>query len=122
MHEISLVRNMLKALEDEFPGRVSRIRGIYLDVGILSNVQPVLMQNAFEAVLLDEPKYSKASIHMKVLPVLVHCEECNTDSEVAHYKFTCSSCGKPCKNVVQGEELHISKVEFEELSETVNIK
>jgi hydrogenase nickel incorporation protein HypA/HybF len=118
MHEISLVRNIFNTLEDEFPGEIDKVRGIYLTVGLLSNVQPILMQNAFEAFLLDEPKYNQASLHVTVLPVLIHCDDCNKDSEVQHYKFACSYCGKPGKNIIQGEELLISKVEFEEIAET----
>jgi hydrogenase nickel incorporation protein HypA/HybF len=113
MHEISLVRNIFKTLEDEFPGEIDRVRGIHLTVGVLSNVQPVLMQSAFEAVLEDQPLYNKTSLHVKVLPVLIHCKDCDKDVEVHHYKFICS-CGKPSRNIIQGEELLISKVEFEE--------
>jgi hydrogenase nickel incorporation protein HypA/HybF len=115
MHEISLVRNIFKTLEDEFPGELDKVRTIYLTVGVLSNVQPILMQNAFEAVLQDEPGYSKASLQVIMLPVLVHCNDCDKDTEVQHYKFCCSHCGKPSKNIIQGEELLISKVEFEEV-------
>ncbi|MES2773977.1 MAG: hydrogenase maturation nickel metallochaperone HypA [Bacteroidota bacterium] len=113
MHEISLVRNIFKTLEDEFPGEIENVRGIHLTVGILSNVQPILMQSAFEAVLADEPLYKKATLHVQVLPVLVYCDACDITTEVQHYKFACS-CGKPSRNIVQGEELLISKVEFAE--------
>ncbi len=111
MHEISLVRNIFTTLEEEFPGEVNKVRGIHLTVGLLSNVQPLLMQSAFEAVLLDEPKYNKASLFVNLLPVLVYCDDCDKTTEVLNYKFACS-CGKPSRNVVQGEELVISKVEF----------
>lgn len=114
MHEISLVRNIFKTLEDEFPGNIHKVRGIYLTVGLLSNVQPILMQNAFEAVLEDEPLYNKATLHVEVLSVLVYCVDCNKNTEVVDNKFACSCCGKPSKNVIQGEELLISKVEFAE--------
>ena len=79
MHEISLVRNIFRSLEEEFPGETGRIRGIYLTVGLLSNVQPILMQNAFAAVLLDEPHYNKASLQITVLPVLIHCDACDKE-------------------------------------------
>jgi len=113
MHEISLVRNIFKTLEDEFPGEIDRVRGIHLTVGLLSNVQPILIQNAFEAVLEDEPRYNKTTLQVEVLPVLIHCDECDTTTEVQNYKFACS-CGKPSRNIVQGEELLIRKVEFAE--------
>lgn len=113
MHEISLVRNIFRTLEDEFPTDMNRIRGIHLKVGLLSNVQPILMQNAFAAVLEDEPGYQKTSLHVEVLPILIYCDECKKTTEVQQYRFVCS-CGKPSRNVIQGEELLISKVEFDE--------
>ena len=111
MHEISLVRNIFKTLEDEFPGELDKVRTIHLSVGLLSNVQPISMQNAFQAVLAAEPCYNKASLEVEVLPVLIQCAECGKITEVLNYKFFCS-CGKPCKNIIQGEELLINTVEF----------
>lgn len=113
MHEISLVKNIFYTLEEEFPGKMDQLRGIYLTVGILSNIQPLLMQSAFDAVLLDELKYNKASLHVEVLPIMVYCEECQEKSEVNDYKFICAKCGRPCNKIVQGEEMLITKVEFE---------
>jgi hydrogenase nickel incorporation protein HypA/HybF len=121
MHEVSLVRNIFSTLEEEFPEKMDRLRGIHLRVGLLSNVQPILMQNAFNAVLEDEPQYQHASLHLEVLPVLIHCDDCDTDSEVKYSKFVCSQCGKPSRNIIQGEELMISKVEFATETETINI-
>lgn len=117
MHEISLVRNIFRTLEDEFPGETERIRKISLTAGILSNVQPILMQNAFEAVLEEETRYRKASLEVTVLPVRIKCETCDTVSEIIDYRFVCSACGRPSRNIIQGEELLISKVEFEETLE-----
>lgn len=113
MHEISLVRNIFKTLEEEFPAEIDKIRVIHLTVGILSNVQPILMQNAFQAVLEDEPRYNKTVLHVEVLPVLIYCDVCDKKTEVMQYRFVCS-CGKPSRNIVQGEELLISKVDFAE--------
>lgn len=112
MHEISLVRNIFKTLEEEFPNEMDKVRRIYLKAGLLSNVQPILMQNAFQAVLEDQPEYQKASLHVEVLPILIQCDECGKITEVEQYRFICL-CGKPSRNVIQGEELLISKVEFE---------
>jgi len=114
MHEISLVQHILCILEDEFPDRVHQIIRIHLKAGLLSNVQPILMQNAFAAVMEHEPKYSKIILEIEVLPVLIHCEDCNLTSQVKAYRFICA-CGKPSKNIVQGEELMISQVEFDDM-------
>lgn len=113
MHEISLVRNIFSTLEAEFPGRSQHIKVIYLTAGILSNVQPILMQNAFEAVLQDEPKYANATLKVDVLSIKIFCDQCKTESEVLQYKLICSKCKKASNKVIQGDELLISKVEFE---------
>lgn len=113
MHEISLVRNIFRTLEEEFPNDMARLRKINLTVGLLSDVQPLLMQSAFQAVLESVPQYRHTSLEVAVLPILVHCETCDLTTEVKNYRFVCA-CGKPSKNVVQGTELSISSVEFDE--------
>ena len=113
MHEISLIKNIFKTLEEAFPEKIDRMSRIYLKVGILSSIQPILMQNAFEAVLLDEPRYSNTNLHVEVLPILIYCDVCDKNTEVMNYTFVCT-CGKPSNNIVQGLEMMINKVEFEE--------
>lgn len=112
MHEISLVRNIFNTLEAEFPDRFSAIKTIYLTVGELSNVQPVLMQNAFDAVLEDEPRYRSKTLEVLMLPIKIYCDDCKLATTVQQYKFVCGNCGKASRNVIHGEELLISKVEF----------
>ena len=111
MHEISLVRNIFRTLEETFPGRMGEISRIQLKAGLLSNVQPVLMKNAFNAVIEDEPNYAGIELEVEVLPILIFCDECNKATEVSNYRFICD-CGRPSKKIVQGEELMISQVEF----------
>lgn len=111
MHEISLVRNILRTLEAEFPDRIRTMQRIQIKAGLLSNVQPILLQNAFEAVIVDEPQYAHVALDVVILPILVQCDKCGKTNEVEQYRFICA-CGEPCRNVIQGEELLISEVEF----------
>lgn len=114
MHELSLVKNILDTLNHEFPDKYIHIRKIYLSVGILSNVQPILMKSAFDAMKKEVPEYRNASISIDVIPLRVHCKECDKVSEIENYAFKCKFCKAPCNNVIQGDELLITKVEFEE--------
>jgi hydrogenase nickel incorporation protein HypA/HybF len=117
MHEISLARNIFKTLEEEFRGDLDKLRVVHLSAGLLSNVQPLLMQSAFQAVLEAETCYANISLQVEVLPILMECSECGKITEVQQYKFVCGHCGKPGGKIVQGEELVISKVEFSEKCE-----
>ena len=42
----------------------------------------------------------------------IQCESCDHITDVKKYRFLCDSCQKPSKNIIQGEEMLIHKVEF----------
>ena len=114
MHEISLVRNIFNTLESEFSKEeLDTMTAINLKVGLLSNVEPVLMQNAFEAVTTAEEKYQTVKLKVELVPIEIHCADCGTNSTIENYKFACASCGKPNNNVVKGTELLIHQVHFD---------
>jgi len=113
MHEISLVRTIFNTLEDEFSKEeLDQLKAINLKVGLLSNIEPILMQNAFTAVTTAEEKFQEVQLNVEVVPIEIHCTDCNTNTTVEQYKFACGSCGKPNNNVVKGTELLIHQVEF----------
>ncbi|MEO1052619.1 MAG: hydrogenase maturation nickel metallochaperone HypA [Bacteroidota bacterium] len=112
MHEISLVRNIFRTLEDEFGSEaLEQLKGIDLKVGLLSNVQPILMQSAFEAVVQDEGRYEDVKLTVNVVPIKIKCELCGEVAEIKNYVFKCSN-GHPSRNIIQGEELLIERVHF----------
>jgi hydrogenase nickel incorporation protein HypA/HybF len=116
MHEISLVRTIFRTLAENFPSEeLDRIRVVQLKIGPLANVESILLQNAFEAVTeVDEPRFRKVKLTVNMVPILVQCPDCHQISTVENYRFVCGICGKPCGNVVQGNELLIERVELEE--------
>ena len=114
MHEISLVRSIFRTLDEQFsPEEIAEITAIELKVGPLANVEPTLMQNAFEAVVEeDEKRFAGATLKINLVPILVHCAGCGQTTEVKNYRFVCAACGTPSANVVQGNELLIERVEM----------
>jgi hydrogenase nickel incorporation protein HypA/HybF len=116
MHEISLVRNIFRTLEDQFPAEeLARLKMIRLRVGMLSNVEPILMQNALEAVTATEQTaHQSVKLEIETVPIRIYCEDCQCDTLIQNYRFRCGSCDQPNKNVVSGTELLISGVEFED--------
>lgn len=120
MHEISLIRNIFNTLESEFSQEeLDRLTRIDLKVGLLSNVEPLLMQNALAAVTQAEEKFQEVKLEIEVIPIEVYCKECDVNSEIHNYKFVCNVCNKPNNNVVRGTELLIHRVHFEDEKITV---
>ena len=114
MHEVSIIKNIVKTLEENYEGRMDSIVSVEIEAGLLSNVQPILIQNAYEALILDEPKLADVELKVKQLPIIAYCENCDRDFEVVRHKFVCD-CGAPSREIVQGDELRISKVAFKNL-------
>ncbi|MEM9326868.1 MAG: hydrogenase maturation nickel metallochaperone HypA [Bacteroidota bacterium] len=115
MHEVSLVRNVFRTLEEEFgTEELTRLQTIRMKVGELSNVEPTLMQNAFEAVKADNPKYDTVGLEIDWIPTTVSCPICTATSRVQNYHFVCENCGAPTSDVITGNELLIHQVEFAE--------
>ena len=115
MHETSIVNSIIKTLEMEFEAeKLKKLRAIHVKVGILSNIEPRLLHNAYGAYNYGGSDYEKVQLHVESTPIIIHCDDCNEDTFVEQYKFFCKNCKKPSKNVIQGEELLIHKVEFED--------
>jgi hydrogenase nickel incorporation protein HypA/HybF len=115
MHEISLVRNIFNTLHAQYTAdEIATIKTIHLKVGLLSNVQPLLMQNAFNAVVATEsPEFGKTQLTIDVLDIKVKCHICESVFTVENYHFICHQCNTPSKNIIQGDELMISGVEMD---------
>ncbi|MBX2877250.1 MAG: hydrogenase maturation nickel metallochaperone HypA [Saprospiraceae bacterium] len=114
MHEISLVRNIFSTLEAEFSKEdLDKMTAIDMKIGLLANVEPILMQNAFDAVTTAEEKYQTVQLNIELIPIEIHCKDCQQNSTIEQYKFACQTCGKPNNNVVKGTELLIHRVHFD---------
>ena len=114
MHEISLVRSIFNTIESEFSAEeLKSLNAINLKIGLLSNVEPLLIQNAFDAVTTAENKYGNVKLNVEIVPIEIHCNDCNINSTIENYSFRCTQCGIPNNNVVKGTELLIHQLHFD---------
>ena len=120
MHEASLVQNIFDILESKFSEEeLATLESIDLQVGLLSNVQPILMETAFSAVTEALDKYRQVELNMELVPIQIYCSDCDANSTIHHYTFVCAHCGQPNNQVVKGMELLIRQVHFSGEQEVV---
>ena len=113
MHETSIVNSIMKTLEMEFEQeKLDKMKAIYLKVGKLSNIEPRLLHNAYTAKYPCGTKYHHVKLYIESTEIKIKCEKCNYITQVKNYRFLCDKCQQPCKNLIQGEEMIIHKVEF----------
>ena len=115
MHETSIVNSIIRTLEQEFEAeKLNKMKSIHLKVGILSNIEPRLLYNAYDASHMMNPKYQNVKLEIEMTELKIQCEVCDHITDVQKYRFICDKCDRPSKNVIQGEEMLIHKVEFED--------
>ena len=113
MHEISLIRSMFGVIAETHPEiPLERISRIHLQVGEISNAEPLALQSAFEALAEVEPEYAHIELQITQTPILIYCESCRKNVPVQHYRFVCD-CGTPSTRIVQGDELLVREIEYE---------
>lgn len=115
MHEISIVNSIIKTLEMEFEqAQLDTMSAIYLKVGKLSNIEPGLLHNAYAAKFPCGTKFHQVKLHIESTEIKIQCEICNHITKVKNYRFVCENCERPSKNLIEGEEMLIHKVEFDD--------
>jgi len=113
MHELGIVKDIFQTLEEAYPDKYEDIIKINLEAGLLSSLQPILIQNAFEAYVLDDERFKDTELEVTILPIIAYCQNCDKQFEVKYHRFVCD-CGQPSDKIIQGEELRISQVTFKE--------
>jgi len=115
MHELSIAANIVESVSEaasKYPG--ARVKEVRLRLGVLASVIEDSLQFCWGLATEDTP-LAGATLAIAMLPVIVHCEACGADSEIAGVQsFRCSKCGEPAADLRQGRELDIESIELEE--------
>ena len=115
MHELSIAASIVDAVTESaaaYPG--ARVKEVRLRVGALASVIEDSLQFCWELATQDSP-LAGAALVIHVLPVIVHCDACRADTEIAGVQsFRCPKCGELAADLRQGRELEIASIELEE--------
>lgn len=112
MHELSIVKDIFDTLIEHYDDKIDNVQKVEITAGLLSNVQPILIKNAFAAFIQEHVKYKDIELEVKVNEILAYCEKCAKTFTVHYHKFVCDTCSTPSTIIVKGNELYISQVYF----------
>jgi hydrogenase nickel incorporation protein HypA/HybF len=117
MHELSVCQNIFQSLEEALPADdLCHLHEIHLDIGILSGIEPLYLQSAFE-LLTAGTSYANVRLVIARKQVVVECHHCGQRFTVAQQRFVCPECDQASANVVEGNELKITQVVIKEPQE-----
>ena len=115
MHELSLVQSIFSTLESELSKEeLAKLEAVELNIGLLSNVEPLLLNNAFKAYQETRNAYLGVELKTNMIPITISCPSCEKKSEIKNYVFVRASCGTPSNQIVTGEELLIHRIHYAE--------
>ncbi len=120
MHELSITSSVVDAVTESlraYPG--ARVLEVRLRVGALSAVVEDSLQFCW-GIATEGTELAGSRLVVNSVPVVVHCEACGADGELASLQdFRCPGCGEPASDVRGGRELEIEAVEIEDEPEEV---
>ena len=114
MHEIGVVRQIIKTVEDfAKQNNVTEVSEIVLDVGELSLVIPKYVED-ISPVVPPGTILEKAKLVMNVVPGIAECDECDELFNVIEHEGYCPNCGSFDKTVLSGETCTVKEIHIPE--------
>ena len=112
MHE----RSVCQALSDELEllareQGAARVLSIVVGIGPLSGVEAGLLRQAYPLAAAGTVAEG-AELDIEARPIRVHCNSCGQDSDATANRLLCAFCGDWRTQLVSGDELILTRVEF----------
>lgn len=113
MHEYSIVSALIEECE-----RLAReqqavsISHVGIKIGVLSGVEPSLLETAFHTFKLDS-LCKHASLQMDIQPLLIRCFDCGHQSKKCDLTLICPLCNGLHTQVLDGEDMLLMQLELE---------
>jgi hydrogenase nickel incorporation protein HypA/HybF len=122
MHETDMTRALIVTIRQwwqEQPGNL-KIQTVHLTVGKFTCVEPASLQFAFE-VQTRNTFLEGSRLAIRETPLLAFCHSCQQDyfPDIGLH-YSCPQCHTPMEDIRSGRELKIDRIEYEEVTETVN--
>ena len=112
MHELAVCQALIEQVEQVARAQHGqRVEYIEVSVGPLSGVEPQLLQQAFPLAAAGSLA-EFAQLHIESLPVRVHCDSCDSDSDASANRLVCSHCGNWRTRLLSGDELLLTRIEI----------
>lgn len=114
MHEFSLIQGIVDSVVPVArKNNATKITGITLDIGRLTEVEEECMSFAFEAVCDGDELLDGAELVMNFIEPRSRCLDCGHEFEHDRFHKKCPKCGSDITMIIQGKELNIASMEVD---------
>jgi len=110
MHEMSLAVGLMdQIISVAQDNNLTRVNEVELETGVLRQVVPEVMQEAFKSVTEDTIAQD-AILKIVEIKAIVECRQCQGAFEPEIDSFLCPKCQKADINVIQGDDIILKAV------------
>ncbi len=110
MHELSLVSQIVKTIDEVYDAQgLSEVSSIVLEIGEMSDVVPVYIEEAWKSVA-PTTRYPDAKMKLNIIPAVAKCLSCNFEDSVKNFGFTCPKCDSETIKLISGREFFIKEI------------
>ena len=110
MHEIGIVRQLLRTVSDfAAEQQVTDIREVVVDCGELSLVIPEYLEELYPVVVKGSI-LENASLRIHMVPGLAECDDCDEIFNVVEQKGYCPACGSFNKTILSGRDFTVREI------------
>jgi hydrogenase nickel incorporation protein HypA/HybF len=114
MHEVSLAQNIVDSIREYVAkDKLFLVRKIRMGIGNASGVVSESLIFAFNAIVEETP-LANATMETELVPFIVHCHECNNDSENDSGYSICAHCDSTEIIILSGTELILKQIEIDD--------
>lgn len=111
MHELGVAQSLLDYLEKAAKEHhLKKIKSVTLKIGKMRQIVPETLVFLFQT-LAEGTIAEQAQLKIELLPVRVHCSQCNQVTDLPPRKYSCPHCGNSSLEWVSGKELIIDHIE-----------
>jgi hydrogenase nickel incorporation protein HypA/HybF len=105
MHEMSIAAELVERLfEIARENRLERIEKVELDVGVLRQIVPEALENAFAAAVAGTLAEG-ALLEQREVPARAACRACGREFPPSIDCYLCPGCGKADVELLEGQEI-----------------
>jgi len=113
MHEFSIVQSLLEVIEEGAKRhKAQRVLKVELLVGVLSGVEPHLLELAFNT-FKEGTIAEKAELLLEIERLRLWCEDCKREYEKEELNLLCPACGSLNTHIKGGQDLFLKSLELE---------
>ena len=116
MHELKIAQNILDIVAGELAVRKisSPVKVIHFKAGIMHAIIPESLIFNFNVVKAGNSIIQNATLSLEIVPLRVKCRQCQHTAELFEPQFSCTHCGSPDLEILNGQEMFVDNIETED--------